>query len=317
MPLKLQIDALEAELAGVEALLGEASEIGDTVGKLQYQQRADELRAELDRLYTLHSPFASVALYFNGEPVLGSRGIAADFAGRALDTFQEIVSKVYAKCELGTIGERGRVPLQDSAGLMITGVTHGSFGFVLDELSDQEELHDTALKEVIHSVSQLLEDIGADSEQKFESTIEDIDARTLIALRNFFKDMDTASATVRLVDDERDFTLDEGAIHRGRLRTEATQIKEDTQSVEGNLLGFLPEHRRFELQVASGEVVYGTASMEAAEQVQEAVESGNFVVGGANSWCVGNVIVRTVQPLNRTARITYRLVEFTKLGNAG
>lgn len=311
MPLKLKIDALRAELAGARSLLEQSRSVRDIVGELQYQQRVDELTADLEELQGQQNPFASVALYFNGKPVIGSRGISAEFAGKALEGFQDIISKVYALNELGAMGQRGRVPLQRSAGLMVTGVSHGSFGFVLDEMSDQEELCNTALKDVVSSVSHILQDIGSDSDERFEGAIEGMDSRTLSSLRDFFKYMDSSEASVRFVDDEQEFTLDYDSIHRGRVRTEATEIEEDESLIRGVLRGFLPDHRKFELQEANGEIVYGTATPEAVAQFQEAVDSGAVVVG---SDCAAKVLIRETRPLNRAQKTTYRLTEFVGLG---
>lgn len=313
MPRKLEIDALEAEAAGLRALLSEATQYGDPVGELQYKERLDEIDRELEHLRTTPSALASVALYFGGAPVIGSRGIAADFAGRALAEFQDLVSKTYAKLELGGLGQRGRVPFRQNTDLMVTGLTHGSFGFVLDELADQHELHDTALKEVVGVVSNLLIGAGANSESEFELIAEDLDPRTLIALREFFKDMDSAGATVRVVGDESEFLLDEAAISRGRLRTEATQIDEEMIPYEGVLIGFLPDHRRFELRDPNGVTIYGTATKTATEQFEAAIGQGGSVIG-AN--CRAKLLVRTVRPLQRPPRLAYRLMEFYRIGDA-
>lgn len=314
MPLKLTVDSLKAEAAGLQQLLEEAGQIGDIVGEIQYKERLEEIANELAKLADSDTHLASVAMFFSGKPVIGSRGIAANFAGKMLDSYQDIVSKTFAKTEVGVLGERGRVPLKQSADLMVTGLTHGSFGFVLEELADQAELHDTALKEILSSVSDLLQHIGAENESDFDMAAEDLDPRTLVALREFFKDLDTEGAQVRFVEDTREFSLDEKAVHRGRVRTEAIEIDERTDIISGILIGFLPDHRKFELRDDAGTTRYGTVSKEAAEQFIRAVQHQAAVIGEP---CEAEFVVREVRPFNRPPRLSYRLVGFHKIGKPG
>ena len=82
MPRRLELQALEAELAAVTDLLSQASETGDPVGVQQYAQRRSEIESGIESLRGASTHQASVALYFGGKPVYGSRGISAEFAGR-------------------------------------------------------------------------------------------------------------------------------------------------------------------------------------------------------------------------------------------
>ena len=309
---KLKLEALEAELAALRTLFDDASEIEDPVGQIQYEQRIHEIQREIEELRTEEIHQASLALYFGGKPVLGSRGIAADFAGKVLEHFQDIISKQFASNELGGLGERGRVPLKDMTTLMITGVTQGSFGFLLDELSDQMQIFDAALKEMAAEVIHLIESSGSVNEEEFEKAAEDLDPRSLSALRDFFQDLDSNEATVRIVDDTRDLSLDEDAIHRARVRTEATQIDETCDEISGTLLGFLPEHRRFELRPINRneETIYGSATKEATEQFKNTIINGALAIGRP---CMIRVLQRTVRPLNRPPRLVYRLQEFIRI----
>ena len=310
---KLELEALEAELAALTALQDGSKDFDDPVGQIQYIQKRHELEEELAALRSMDIHQASIALYFGGAPVFGSRGIAADFAGKVIEHFQDIISKRFARTELGGLGERGRVPLKDMTTLMVTGVTQGSFGFLLDELTDQTQMFDTTLKEMVGKVVTLIESSGSESEDIFEKAAEDLDPRSLSALRDFFLDLDSNAATVRLVDDTRDLFLNEAAVHRARVRTEATQIDEDKVEISGQLIGFLPEHRRFELQPIDGlgETIYGSATKEATEQFNSTMQKGKPALGKR---CSIIVLQRTVSPRNRPPRLVYRLLEFTRIG---
>lgn len=310
MPKKLNIDSLSSEVTTLNELLLSARESGDIVGEMQLEHRISELSSKLNSLKeeSLSDNSASVALFFGGQPVLGSKGIAAEFAGTALEQFQDLISKVFANNEVGDLGERGLVPFKVNSELMVTALARGSFGFVLDEMSDQVQLESSQLSHVIDKAAILLRDSAAQDDAVFESILEDLEPRTLIALRDLFKNLDSSKATLRVVEKELDFTLDGPSIHRAKIRTEATSIEESTTEIEGTLVGFLPEHRKFELADKAGNLYYGSASKEAVEQFTKADDN---VIGNK---CLIKVSIKTVAPLNRPPREVVRLIEFLRFG---
>lgn len=309
MPKKLNIDSLSSEIATLNELLSSARQSGDFVGEMQLEHRISELSSKLESLRedTVFNS-ASVALFFGGQPVLGSKGIAADFAGTALEQFQNLIAKVFANNEVGDLGERGKVPFKANSALMVTGLARGSFGFVLDEMSDQVQMESSQLSHVIDKAALLLRDSAAQDDAIFESILEELEPRTLIALRDLFSNLDSSKATIRVVEKELDFTLDGPAIHRAKIRTEATNIEESTTEIEGTLVGFLPEHRKFELADNAGKLFYGSATKEAVEQFTKATDS---VIGKK---CLIKVTIKTVAPLNRPPRELFRLIEFLRFG---
>ncbi len=306
MPKKLKIDSLSAEITSIKELLASALNAGDVVGELQLKHRLEKQIAELESLKvnSLVDNSASVAIFFGGNPVLGSKGIAAEFAGLALEKFQNLISKTFATTEVGTLGERGKIPFKAQSELMVTGLARGSFGFVLDEMSDQTEHEASALTHVIDKATHLIRDTAAQDDAVFESLIEELDARTLLALKEMFSNLDSNKATLRVVEGDLDITLDKYAVHRGKVRTEATSIDEETTEISGILEGLLPEHRKFEIRSKSGQLIYGTATKEAVEQFEKASKS---VIG---KQCLASVTIKTIVPLNRPQREIIRLLEF-------
>jgi len=305
MPRKLKLDGLRVDLSAVEGLLKEAEEFNDLVGVLQYGIRRDELLKQIEEVSQTYEPQASVALFFGGKPVLGSRGIMVDFAGAVLETFQEIISKRFAETESGHMGSRGPVPLSSNTNLMVTGIAKGSFGFILDELNDQTSLCDTSLKVVVDDVSKLIEHIAAPDEEDFEQATEELDKRTLKALREFFKSLDSQGATIRIVEGLREFSLDSHAIHRGRVRTEATSINEKEEPLAGVIMGFLPEHKTFELRLPDGEVIYGTASKDAAIEYATYLKT---LEDPLNVEWQTHMQIREVTALRREPKVVYKLL---------
>jgi len=310
MPKKLSIDSLSSEITTLNELLSSACQSGDIVGEIQLEHRIGELSSKLETLreQTLTDNSASVALFFGGQPVLGSKGIAAEFAGVALEQFQNLIAKVFANNEVGDLGGRGKVPFKANSELMVTGLARGSFGFVLDEMNEQVQLESSELSHVIDKAALLLRDSAAQDEAVFESLLEELEPRTLIALRDIFSNLDSSKATIRIVEKELDFTLDGPSIHRAKIRTEATSIDESVTEIEGVLVGFLPEHRKFELADNTGKLFYGSATKEAVEQFAKATE---IVLGKS---CQIKVTIKTVSPLNRPPREVFRLMEFLKFG---
>ncbi|MGO3424149.1 MAG: hypothetical protein ACTIMZ_17210 [Pseudoalteromonas distincta] len=310
MSKKLNIDSLSSEINAVKELLNSAQQSGDIVGEMQLEHRLKELSLKLESLQsdTIADNSASVALFFGGQPVLGSKGIAAEFAGLALEQFQNLIAKVFASNETSALGERGKVPFKANSELMVTGLARGSFGFVLDEMSDQMQLESSQLSHVLDKASVLLRDIAAQDEAVFEALLEELEPRTLIALKEFFSNLDSNKATIRVVERDLDFTLDGPAIHRAKIRTEATSIEEKTSDIDGVLVGFLPEHRKFELQDKTGQLYYGSATTEAVEQFVKATDT---VIGKP---CLIRVTIKTLAPLNRPPREVVRLLEFLRFG---
>ena len=116
---KLRLDGLIADYSSVLELLRQSNDAKDPVGVLQYEYRKNILANEIEELRKTVTSNASVALFFGGAPVLGSKGIAAEFAGSILEKFQNLVTRSFAKTELGQLGERGPIPQKENTQLMV------------------------------------------------------------------------------------------------------------------------------------------------------------------------------------------------------
>ncbi|EHS1102552.1 hypothetical protein RHA02_003535 [Vibrio cholerae] len=301
MPRKLKLNSLTSDKHAVQQLISEAIEYGDIVGELQYREKLEKLDKEISLIKNANETNASVALFFGGEPVLGSQGILASFAGNVLENFQELVNKSFASKENGSLGERGKIPLKANSNLMITQVAKGSFGFILDEVSDQIEITETALKHTVDYVLELINASAQPDDETFEKLIESLDKRVLQSLKDFFITLDKAHSTMRLVGDEQEYSLDSNWIHRARLRTEATEIEEDEDLVYLKVLGLLPEHCKFEAVTREGNIIYGSTTRLAAEQFRSELIGKQVKV---------NLLTKSIKPLHRPERTVYKLIEF-------
>ncbi len=308
MPIKLRQEEASAERATIQQLLDQAIEVGDSIGKMQFQRRLNELDDEIRIIGAIHEKTASAALFFSGPRVVGSRGIEADFAGNALDKFQDMVSKRFARREVGALGARGPVPVRPDSKLMVTGVTRGSFGFVLEEISAQEEITNTQLHEVVSDVVDLLSKVSDPLEEVFLEAVADIDSRLLTSTKEFFNTLSTAQAGVRIVEGDRDISLGRDDVQRGRERTQGLEVSErDNIQLSGLLYGLMPDHRRFEFLVdTTEERISGRIATEASRNIGAQVMGGLFNPLGKR-W-LAEFDLREVTRPNRPVKRFYTLV---------
>lgn len=309
---KLQLDGLRADLAAVEALLAARSEAEDPVGWLQLSIRREEIEEEILASQTIEEVHASVGLFFGGRPVVGSKGIRADFAGLMVAQFQDLVSKRLATLESGPLASRGPVPLREKAQLMITDVARGSFGFVLEEEPSSDALTNTPLQIVVGEMSELIYRLSLPEDEIFESISETLDERLLLSVRRFFQLLDDAGATLRIVQGDKSLPMGADAIHLARSRSEALQIVQREDEKLDGVLYLLPATRRFELHAVGGgdEVVKGSVTPECLETLVGGA-GGQAADAVGQRWQV-EVRVREVQQRNRKPQINYTLTRLLK-----
>lgn len=311
---KLQLDSMCADLAAVEALLAMRSEDEDPTGWLQLTVRRDELQEQIRVAQAVEDVYASVGLFFGGRPVVGSRGIRADFAGQVVAQFQDLVSKRLASLESGPLAARGPVPLREKAQLMITDVARGSFGFVLEEDPSAEALTDTPLHQVVEEMSELIFRMSLPEDEIFESKSEALDERLLASMQRFFQLLDDGGATLRIVQGEKNLAMDAEAIRLARSRSEALQIVQRNDEEMQGVLYLLPATRRFELHGGSDPkaVVKGNVSPECLDMLTSDTGAVPPDVVGQH-WRV-QVRVREVQQRNRRPQINYTLTKLLTRG---
>lgn len=304
---RLDLESLQADREAVRAMLAIIGD-DDPIGRLSFSARLASLEAEIFRLSEVHEATGSVALLFSGQPVIGSRSITADFATTVLRTFQDMVSKRIAGDDFGRLGARGRIPERTPSTLAIRELVRGSVGFVLEEASANAEIADTHIKKAIDDVTVVICQAAADSDSEFEQSVETLDPRLLVSLRDFFRALDDGHAQVRIVEDERDASLDSNAVHRARIRVEATDVEDsETENLVGELLGLLPDARRFEMRLlGSGEVIRGAVAGALAVRWLELIEQPDERLVG-QVWRT-RMRVREIRERNRPPRSLYTLL---------
>lgn len=258
---RLEQNRISAQLAAVEELLASipSSNLASRIG---LEERRDELRKDLASIQKSVERLASVALYFGGDPVEGSRAINADFAANVLSTYQEIVTKVWTEGIYQQNLQNRKIP-KEASQLHITDVVHGSFGFVLEELDQKGiPLFKSALKEAMDKSVELILGIADKDEDVFSDVMAVMNVPVFAAVRNFYRVIRNNKAVFRLVEGDIDQTFDVVSVERAYERAEYTTTEEEEFDIEGELLGMIPIGRRFEFKRKDdGKVISGKVGL--------------------------------------------------------
>lgn len=315
---KIKLDTLNADLNSIEIMLSQRTEEDDPIGYFQFEERRNEVLSEIESVSAVIENHAAVGVFFGGKPVVGSRGIEVDFAGKILDDLQSLVSKTFAEKQLGALGQRGPLKLADSSQLLVTDVARGSFGFILEESDNNENIIETPLKETVEKVVDTICRVASKDLMQYEDAISSLDERILVSLKQFFQRLDDSEATVRFVEGEKDFLLDREAISLAKERALGIQISETFDRFSG-ILYLLPEGRRFELVVNNGEndtTYKGGISQFALSQLkgQEDVDSGPINISNVpgRRWEV-ELAIRKINENSKAPRNVYTLKKFINL----
>lgn len=267
MPVLLSIEALEADRRYVDRQLAEADSSPWGTARLMWQSRLAEIDQQIAALAAGRSSYASVAVIFDGNPVIGSGDIRLDFTTEALDSYQKVVALALASHKGVELSERGRLPAGDQARLFIRDLVRGSMGFILEELpSQQQEMLPTHLKEAVEDTTQLITKLSAATDEEFEATLETTQPRLVAAVQKFANVLYGAGASTRIVGDERKLALSVDDVGRLSRRLGEVELTEEVVPIDGVLLGVLPEARKFELRLPGddGRTMEGAVSEDLA-----------------------------------------------------
>ena len=244
---KLARDEKRAELASVSRMIGSLTP-ADILTKLSLESRRNALQREVEAFAdAIEATTASVALFFGGRPVVGSKSIDSRFGAAAVNAFQDLVAKIQTQSD-GGLGKRGPLPSVAEKSLHITDVARGSFGFVLEEVAEQTTILDSPMKAAVDAASELLQSISLSSDEKFVEEIAAYDDRVIAAAAAFVGTLRSFDATARVIANDSEFRLGAEAVELAVARAQMTTIKEDSVTVYGVLSGTLPEAHMFEFR---------------------------------------------------------------------
>lgn len=149
-----------------------------------WANRLADLNDQIAVAAATRSNYASVALIFDGTPVVGSDDIRLDFTAEALDNYQKVIAIALASKMADELPERGPLPGADRSRLFIRDLVRGSMGFILEEVAPgQGEMLPTGLKEAVEGTTRLLTTLSSASDSDFDSALEGTQPRLLSADR--------------------------------------------------------------------------------------------------------------------------------------
>jgi len=286
---------MEAELSGIEQLLRSLAE-EDALGRMSLNARRQQLLEQLEHLGAQLSTLASTALFFGGGPVIGSRGIQAEFASKVLDDYRDSVVNMWASVE-GEVASRGPVPDQDSARLHVTELLHGSVGFLIEEIDLKAlPLFPSSLKKAAEAIDDLIVSVAKESDEDFEKELEQLHPRVFRAVERLIKGLHQAEATIRIVDESRDEVLTTQDVDKAYIRLEATSIEEDQFTEDGLLIGLLPYGERFEFRRSGGQLITGKVSPSLSEIYLKRLLEEQAI----NKWWKATIAKREIRRFGRS-----------------
>jgi hypothetical protein len=262
MSRKRRLQYLGAEAASVSSLLSILPE-GSVIERDGLESRLVEIQQEIEASSAHNGQMAEAELVFYGAPVHGSEGIEARFAGTVLERYQDLVSKTMASRTIGGLSAAGPVPLERSSRLHITGTVQGSFGFEVQELSDQESFDDTPtpLFEAVEEAARLMVAAG-DNDESFYDTVEGVNPRVYEALNAFLRTVYDGNAWFRLGTSRVDGEFTRERLQAAVDRAGATRQQREDVPVLGTFQGVLLGSRTFEHQAVNGDMYRGKAAPE-------------------------------------------------------
>lgn len=202
------IEWLRADLGAARDMLRSACAFRDPLAIMQYKCRIEAIEADLEVALNEKSETATATIFFGGRPLIGSRGVDIFFASKALELFQRVL---LAQCA----GDPSAV--RDSALLMVTGFDRSSMSFQL-EAEAAPGMTATGLADALDRLTQTLAQCVGPGDE-WRATLSQVDERLYSMLQEWFVFLDSADASVRIIQRMRDCALsrEDVALARDRL----------------------------------------------------------------------------------------------------
>lgn len=247
---------LLSERTTLEELIAQAPS-DSIITRLSLERRLKQVQENLKAYEGLSSKVVKARLTFRGKPVLGSRGVSADFAGEAVNHFADAVVHVGAG-SYTPLSQRGKVPNSEDYGLVITGTARGSFGFEIEDAAQTPPLagESTPAEAAMRQVMRIMK-ASTGTDEQLADAIGITDPRALRALQTFLKTVADNDAICALELNDDVFTFrDSAQIQRSVDRLGQDNITEDEIRVSGHFQGFLPKGRRAEFVVKESDAEF-------------------------------------------------------------
>jgi hypothetical protein len=309
-----QMKFLQSQKIQLAALIADARQSDDIVAAMALQDRLDDVQAELEQLSRGDANTAEISLLFEGDPVSGSEAIDANFAAKALDAFQGLVTRLYASKGSDKLHAKGKIKGADYSSLNIRGVAKGSFGFVLEEKdARQTSVFKTPVREAIDEVMDLFEEFSQESEDDFLVDIDRINPRIFNAMGRFVKLLNANNAIMRAELPDRIISWKEEGVQRAYRRIAGSHVSIQDVSWVGTLIGLSPVSRTFEFR-RDGEqaIVTGKFGSQISQDYLERIEGDEKVTLGSRFHA--SIEIGTLRKPDGTISVTYTVTDLKELG---
>lgn len=267
---------------------------------VSFAERERELMAKIAALPLGHKE-ARTVLFFSGEPVQGSLGIDASFAGRVLEPFQSMVMADYADRWHGVVGTRGRRSGETQSRLLLTGLPRGSFGLELTRAANDELFEEGQLADTLAHVTKLVE-ASARSDEDFAAELEETAPRVIQNLREFLEIIAKGKAGLRLESGDFRCTMNPIEANEAFNRVAGTITQDEPVKIPGAFKGVLLESWRFDFVTDENHSLGGKIDENLTEEQVIALNRQFF-----NERCVASLLKTTVLFKNGRVRTTYTL----------
>lgn len=278
---------------------------GHPLMSVAFAERETELTKRISELPYGHKE-ARTVLFFSGEPVQGSFGIDAAFAGKVLEPFQNMVMADYADRLHGVVGRRGRRSGEAQSRLLLTGLPRGSFGLELTRADNDELFEEDQLADTLAHVTRLVE-AASRSDEDFAAELDSTAPRVIQNLRGFLEVVSKNKAGLRLETGDFRCVVTPVQADEAFQRVAGTITNEETVEESGVFKGVLLDSWKFDFLTDSNHSVGGKIDENLTEEQVVALNREFF-----NERCEATLLKTTVLFKNGRVRTTYQLHGLTK-----
>lgn len=304
MTTRSQREFLKVQLLETQRLKEMAG--GHPLMSVAFAEREEELNQKLSELPYGHKE-ARTVLFFYGEPVQGSIGIDAGFAGRVLEPFQNMVMADYADRWHGVVGSRGRRTGETQSRLLLTGLPRGSFGLELTRADNDELFEEGQLSDTLAHVTRLVE-AAARSDEDFAAELDATAPRVIQNLRAFLEVISKGKAGLRLETGDFRCAISPLQANEAFQRVAGTLTNEEIVEETGIFKGVLLDSWKFDFVTDANHSVGGKIDENLTEEQVVALNREFF-----NERCKAELLKTTVLFKNGRVRTTYQLKDLSEL----
>ncbi len=262
--------------------------------------REQELNEQVQAL-PLGKKESRAVLFFSGEPVTGSLGIDAAFAGRVIEPFQKMVAADLAYRWHGRAGGRRSSLSESNSRLMLSGLPRGSFGLELTAVPNDDLFAEDELADSLSHVTRVV-DASIRSDEDFASELTETAPRVVQNLKSFLEVIAKGRAGLRLESGDLRSEMTPIQASRAYERVSETRTSEEPVSLAGTFKGVLLDSWEFNFSTTDGESIAGKINQELLEE--QIIE---FNTRYFNQLCTATLLKATVSFKNGRNRVTYQL----------